>query len=39
MYIVPGEHGFKGDENSETKRKGDSPLGEDKAVSFINPEK
>ena len=39
MYIVPGEHGFKGDENSETKRKGDSPLGEDKPVIFINPQK
>ena len=39
MYITPGEHGFSGEENSETKRKGDSPLGEDKPVIFINSEK
>ena len=39
MYITPGKHGFSGEENSETKRKGDSPLGEDKPVIFINPEK
>ena len=39
MYIVPGEDGFTGDENSETRRRGDSPLGEDKPVIYINPKK
>ena len=39
MYITPGEDGFTEETHSETKRKGDSPLGEDKPVIYINPNK
>jgi|14_taG_2_1085336.scaffolds.fasta_scaffold82686_2 hypothetical protein len=35
-YITPGEDGFTEETHSETKRKGDSPLGEDKPVIYIN---